>query len=88
MKKCYIRVIVHDDGQNELTRLELESKEVDRLRGSLNTGELYFDAQKEIPDLREELLTYGNEEPDVDEALSYILGACAGDECIVGKVVL
>jgi hypothetical protein len=86
MKKCYIRVIVHDDGDNELTRLELESKEVDRLRGPLNTGELYFEAQTEIPVLRNELVSYGHEEKDIDEAIAHVLGSCNGDECIVGKI--
>lgn len=86
MKKAYIRVIVYDDGQNELTRLELDSKEVDRLRGALNTGELYYDAQKEIPDLRNELVSYGHEEKDIDEAIAHVLGACNGYPCIIGKI--
>lgn len=85
MKKAYIRVIVYDDGQNELTRLELDS-EINELRGIHNTGELYFEAQTEIPVLRNELVSYGHEEPDIDEAIAYVLGACNGVPCIVGKI--
>lgn len=85
MKRCYIRVFVYEDGDNELTRLELDTKEVKCLRGSSNSGELYFDAQTEATKLRKELISYGNEDKDVDEALIFILGACAGDTCIVGK---
>jgi len=85
MKKAYIRVIVYDDGQNELTRLELDS-EIDQLRGIQNTGELYFEAQTEIPVLRNELVSYGHEEKDIDEAIAHVLGACNGYPCIVGKI--
>lgn len=82
MKKTYICIVVHEDGDNELTKRELTSKQVDEY---LFRGVLSFEADD--PDkLQKELLKYGNEPDDIAEALRYILNAEPGESCIVGKV--
>lgn len=83
MKKTYICVHVYDDGDNELTKLELNSSEVSC---KLFEGILCFDIDYDVDKLTLELLDYGNEPKDVKEAVTYILNQPVGDSCIVGKV--
>jgi hypothetical protein len=83
MKKTYITVHVYDDGDNELTKSELTDQGVDE---KVYDGDLCFDVATQIPKLTDELIEYGNEEKDVQEALAYILNAQPGESCIVGKV--
>ena len=83
MKKTYITVHVYDDGDNELTKLDLTPKEVeDKLYG----GDRCFDVETQTQRLTHELIDYGNEEAEVLDALSYILKAKLGESCIVGRV--
>jgi hypothetical protein len=83
MKKTYICIRVYDDGDNELTKLELNSSEVSC---KLFEGTLCFDIDHDVDKLTLELLDYGNEPKDVKEAVTYILNQPVGDSCIVGKV--
>jgi hypothetical protein len=83
MKKTYINVHVHDDGDNELTKLDLTPQEVEE---KLYGGDLCFDVETQTQGLIHELIDYGNEEAEVNEALTYILAAQPGESCIVGKV--
>lgn len=83
MKKTYINVHVHDDGDNELTKLDLTPQEVEE---KLYGGDLCFDVETQTQGLIHELIDYGNEESEVNEALTYILAAQPGESCIVGKV--
>jgi hypothetical protein len=83
MKKTYITVHVYDDGDNELTKSELTDRGVDE---KIYGGDLCFDVTTQIPKLTSELIEYGNEKKDVQEALTYILNAQPGESCIVGKV--
>jgi len=83
MIKTYICVHVYDDGDNELTKLELSPMGVEDKN---NEGDLCFDTKTQIQELTHELITYGNEEKDIQEALTYILNAQPGESCIVGKV--
>ena len=81
--KTYICIHVYDDGDNELTKLELNSNGVSC---KLFEGDLCFDASYDVDKLTLELLDYGNEPKDVKEAVTYILNAAIGESCIVGKV--
>lgn len=83
MKKTYINVHVHEDGDNELTRLELNSSEVST---RLYNGDLCFDADTEVNKITTELLDYGNDPKDVKDAVIYILNSPVGESCIVGKI--
>ena len=83
MVKTYIIVHVHDDGDNELTLKKLHSHQVAH---ELIMGNLSFDIEQP-ESLKKELLSYGNEPEDIDEALSYILKAQPGESYIVGKGV-
>jgi hypothetical protein len=83
MKKTYICVHVYDDGDNELTKLELGPMGI---KDRINGGGLCFDAETQVKELTHELLEYGNDPGDVKEALTYILNVAVGESCIVGKV--
>ena len=83
MKKTYIVVQVYNDGDNELTRLELDSAGVSKKHFD---GCLCFDTNTEIDKLTKELLDYGNDPADIREAIMYSLNNPLGIPCIVGKV--
>lgn len=83
MKDVYIVVHVHDDGDNELTRVRLDPSEVTQ---KIYAGDLCFNADKEVDKLTRELLTYGNDPEDVKEAVVHILNSGINTTCIVGKV--
>lgn len=84
MEKTYIVIHVYDDGDNELKKLRLSEK---ALREILLEGDLYFT----VPEiaggkLKKELLSYGNTEQDINEALSYIIRKPPESSCIIGKI--
>jgi len=80
----HILLIVHDDGDNELTKVDLSTEQA---KNKIYDGYVVFN-QKEVTAgrLREELLDYGNEEDQVKEAVAYSLTAPLGKPFIVGKI--
>jgi hypothetical protein len=83
-KRIYVIVHVYDDGNTELTVHELFQ---DQARRFLHGGDIPF-IETDILNgkLREELISYGYEESDIDNAIKYILKAPVGESCIVGKL--
>lgn len=81
--KTYINVHVYDDGDNELTKVQLDSVGVSK---KLFEGDRCFDVQHDVGKLTLELLDYGNEPAAVKEAVTHILNAPLNEPCIVGKV--
>ena len=81
--KEYICVHVYDDGDNELTKRELTKEQCLSL---IYDGDLCFNVLFAKKNLTKELLEYGNELEDIEEALQYILNVEPGTSCIVGKV--
>lgn len=83
MKKTYISVHVHDDGDTELTKLQLDSTQIST---KFYNGDLIYDVDHDIKQLTNELLEYGNEQHDAQDAVTHILASPVHTTCIVGKV--
>jgi hypothetical protein len=84
MKDTYICIHVHEDGENELTKRIMNLEQVEE---RIFHGDICFTYVQVLDgDLKRELLIYGNEPEDVEEALSYILSAKVDESCIVGKI--
>lgn len=80
----HILLIVHDDGDNELTRVDLPEAQAKK---KIYEGYVVFNQREvEVGRLREELLDYGNEARQVGEAVAYSLTAPLGKPFIVGKI--
>lgn len=83
MKKTYISVHVHEDGDNELTKLKLNSSQIST---KFYNGDLIYDVDHDVKQLTDELLEYGNDPLSTSEAVKHILAAPVNTSCIVGKV--
>lgn len=79
----YITVHVYDDGDNELTKRELTQEQGITL---IYEGDLCYNMTFARRELTKELIDYGNDPKDVEEAIEFILNAQPGESCIVGKI--
>lgn len=80
----HILLRVHDDGDNEITRVNIL---IDQAKKKLYDGYRVFSEQEvKFGKLKDELLDYGNEEDDVEEAVAYSLTAPLNKPFIVGKI--
>jgi hypothetical protein len=80
----YLLLIVHEDGDNEITRVDLTEAQAKK---KIYDGYVVF-SQKDVEagKLRDELLDYGNDEDDVEEAVTYSLTAPLNEPFVVGKI--
>jgi hypothetical protein len=83
MKKTYISVHVHDDGDNELTKLQLDSSQIST---KFYNGDLIYDVDHDVKQLTNELLEYGNDPQEVQDAVTHMLASPVNTSCIIGKI--
>jgi len=79
----YVQVHVHDDGDTELTRVNLSEQAFEE---TSMTERLFGLEDIKNGAFTQELISYGIEEQEVAEALAYILTAEFNEPCIVGKL--
>jgi hypothetical protein len=82
MVQTYVNVHVYDDGDTELTKLELAPDDV---RARLFSGDICYSID-DLDNLKSELSTYGHEDDSINAAIKYVIESNLNDPCIVGKV--
>ena len=82
MVRTYIVIHVYDDGDTELTKLELTPEDV---RARLFSGDICYSID-DLDNLKSELSTYGHEGATLDAVIKCVINGNLNDPCIVGKV--